>query len=81
MILVNKITDDLEAKHSQALIWSNQFQYFNPNSQKWIDQLKRTKDHEFIVQNIEARIGMCPFNKIMWRGYIEYLAGFDPKVS
>uniref|UniRef100_A0A914PL15 Uncharacterized protein n=1 Tax=Panagrolaimus davidi TaxID=227884 RepID=A0A914PL15_9BILA len=41
--------------------------------------MKETNDHEFVVQNIEAALGKNPFNKEMWKEYIEYLRKIDPK--
>uniref|UniRef100_A0A914Q3Y5 Uncharacterized protein n=1 Tax=Panagrolaimus davidi TaxID=227884 RepID=A0A914Q3Y5_9BILA len=40
--------------------------------------MKETNDHEFVVQNIEAALGKNPFNKEIWKEYIEYLRKIDP---
>uniref|UniRef100_A0A914PQ72 Uncharacterized protein n=1 Tax=Panagrolaimus davidi TaxID=227884 RepID=A0A914PQ72_9BILA len=47
------------------------------NPVRWIQYLKETNDHEFIVQNIEVALAKMPFTKSAWKAYILYLKTVD----
>uniref|UniRef100_A0AC35EUJ2 Uncharacterized protein n=1 Tax=Panagrolaimus sp. PS1159 TaxID=55785 RepID=A0AC35EUJ2_9BILA len=69
----------LEFKYRQAQIIYEKICKVYHNKRQWIRFMKETNDHEFVVQNIEAALGKNPFNKEIWKEYIEYLRKIDPK--
>uniref|UniRef100_A0A914QW69 Uncharacterized protein n=1 Tax=Panagrolaimus davidi TaxID=227884 RepID=A0A914QW69_9BILA len=68
----------LEFKYRQAQKLYKKICKVYPNKRQWIRIMKETNDHEFVVQNIEAALGKNPFNKEIWKEYIEYLRKIDP---
>uniref|UniRef100_A0AC34FIZ3 Uncharacterized protein n=1 Tax=Panagrolaimus sp. ES5 TaxID=591445 RepID=A0AC34FIZ3_9BILA len=76
---LSPIHPTLEFQYRQAIIMYEKISRVIHNKRQWIRFMKETNDHEFVVQNVEAALGKNPFNKDMWKEYIEYLRKIDPK--
>uniref|UniRef100_A0AC35FM40 Uncharacterized protein n=1 Tax=Panagrolaimus sp. PS1159 TaxID=55785 RepID=A0AC35FM40_9BILA len=46
---------------------------------KWFQKLLEVKDHQFIVHNVEYRLGKNLNDLTLWKLYIKYLRDTDPK--
>ena len=67
------ITQTLLQKHENAKILYKKLMAAATTVTEWLNYLLETKNHDFIIQNIERRLSQSPCNRTIWEFYFNYL--------
>uniref|UniRef100_A0A914PK98 Uncharacterized protein n=1 Tax=Panagrolaimus davidi TaxID=227884 RepID=A0A914PK98_9BILA len=67
-------------KYKKALKFYEKLKELENDNKKWFEYIQKWDDEEFIIHNIEFRIGQNLQNKGLWKLYIEYWRLKNPKI-